>query len=139
MKIISVTDVTSFAQGKISTFCNCLSGNITRAKIVCVSMQAVVAAAAICADKTLISLNILNSNEHTHAAQQTREGKRVRCAAQVCSFEFKILRLIRVLSTQIAVIYIEPSYRHYVGCWLSSVLSQVKTCVDWVFTLTLYV
>ena len=45
-----------------------------------------VAAAAICADKTLISLN-------------------------------------RVLSTQIAVIYIEPSYRHYVGCWLSSVLS----------------
>ena len=40
-----------------------------------------VTAAAICADKTLISLNILNSNEHTHAAQQTREGKRVRCAA----------------------------------------------------------
>ena len=40
-----------------------------------------VTAAAICVDKTLISLNILNSNEHTHAAQQTREGKRVRCAA----------------------------------------------------------
>ena len=37
-------------------------------------MYAVVTAAAICADKTLISLNILNSNEHTHAAQQTREG-----------------------------------------------------------------
>ena len=32
-----------------------------------------VAAAAICADKTLISLNILNSNEHTYAAQPTRE------------------------------------------------------------------
>ena len=37
--------------------------------------------AAICADETLISLNILNSNEHTHDAQQTREGKWVRCAA----------------------------------------------------------
>ena len=28
--------------------------------------------AAICADKTLITLNILNSNEHTHVAQPTR-------------------------------------------------------------------
>ena len=27
-----------------------------------------------CIDKTLRSLNILNSNEHTYAAQQTREG-----------------------------------------------------------------
>ena len=40
-----------------------------------------VTAAIICADKNLITLNVLNSNEHTHAAQQTREGKRVRCAA----------------------------------------------------------
>ena len=32
-----------------------------------------VTAAAICADKTTITLNILNSNEHTHAAQPTRE------------------------------------------------------------------
>ena len=57
---------------------------------------------AICVDKTLISLNILNSNEHTYAAQRTRFPSRVCCAAWVCSFEFKILRLIRVLSAQIA-------------------------------------
>ena len=40
-----------------------------------------VTAAAICADETLISLNIFNSNGHAHAAQQNREGKRDRCAA----------------------------------------------------------
>ena len=65
-----------------------------------------VTAAAICTDKTLITLNFLNSNEHSHAVQPTREG----CASWACSFEFKILRLHRVLSIQIAVIYIEPSY-----------------------------
>ena len=53
-----------------------------------------------CTDRTLITLNIFNSNEHTHDAQQTRE--RVCCAAWVCSFELKILRVIRVLSAQIA-------------------------------------
>ena len=36
-----------------------------------------VTAPVICSDKTLISLNILNSNEHAHAAQPTREGERV--------------------------------------------------------------
>ena len=36
-----------------------------------------VTAAAICADKTLITLNILNPNEHALAAQQTLEGKRI--------------------------------------------------------------
>ena len=35
---------------------------------------------------------------------------RVGCAAWACSFELKTLRLHRVLSVQIAVIYIEPSY-----------------------------
>ena len=35
---------------------------------------------------------------------------RVGCAAWVWSFEFKILRLHRVLSIQISVIYVEPSY-----------------------------
>ena len=57
---------------------------------------------AICVDKTLISLNILNSNEHAYAAQRTRFSSRVCCAAWVCSFEFKILRLIRGLSAQVA-------------------------------------
>ena len=37
--------------------------------------------AVICADETVITLNVLNSNEHDHAAQPTREGKRARCAA----------------------------------------------------------
>ena len=52
-----------------------------------------VTAAAICSDKTLWSLNILNLNEHAHAAQPTGEGKRVG-------------------------IYIEPSYWLNVG-WCS--------------------
>ena len=82
-----------------------------------------VVATAICADKILITLNALNPNEHAHAAQLTREGKRVHCAAWGCSFEFKTLRVIRVLSTQIAVTCIEPSYWLNAGCWLSSVLS----------------
>ena len=38
-----------------------------------------------------------------------------------------------VLSLQISVIYIEPSYWVNLGCWLSSVLSYVKTCMDLVF------
>ena len=33
------------------------------------------------ADKTIITLNVLNSNEHDYAVQPTREGKRVGCAA----------------------------------------------------------
>ena len=33
-----------------------------------------VTAAAVCADKTLITLNILDSNEHAHAAQPTGSG-----------------------------------------------------------------
>ena len=36
------------------------------------------------------------------AAQRTHFPSQVCCAAWVCSFEFKILRLIRVLSAQIA-------------------------------------
>ena len=59
-------------------------------------MQFVVAD-AICSDKSLITLDILNSNKHIHAAQLTREGKRFGCAAWACSFEFKTLRVIRVL------------------------------------------
>ena len=55
----------------------------------------------ICIDKTLISLNILNSNEHGHDVQPTRE-MRVGCAAWACSFEFKMLRLQRALSIQIS-------------------------------------
>ena len=57
-----------------------------------------VTTATICTDKTLISLNILNSNEHAHAMQPTHEGKRVGCAAWECSFVFKMLRLRTVLS-----------------------------------------
>ena len=40
-----------------------------------------VAAAAVWAYETLISLNILNSNEHIHAAQPNHEGRRVGYAA----------------------------------------------------------
>ena len=38
-----------------------------------------ITAAVICVDKTLWSLNILNSNEHAYAAQPIRQGKRVGC------------------------------------------------------------
>ena len=54
---------------------------------------------------------------------------RFSCDAWSCPFEFKI-RLHRVLSMQILVIYIETSYWLNVGCSLSSVLTCVKTCVD---------
>ena len=50
----------------------------------------------ICVDKTLWSLNVLNWNERTDAAQRNRLPLRVCCAAWACSFEFKILRVIRV-------------------------------------------
>ena len=53
---------------------------ITRAKHYNNQCKQFVTAAVICADKTLITLNILNSNENAHAAQQTSEGKRVVCA-----------------------------------------------------------
>ena len=61
-----------------------------------------VTTAAICADKTLITLNVLNSNEHTYAAQRSRFPSRFCCAAWACPFELKMLRLIRVSSAQIA-------------------------------------
>ena len=41
------------------------------------------------------------------------------------------------MSIQISVIYIEPSYWLNVGCWLSTVLSYVKTCVDLVFPIVM--
>ena len=36
-----------------------------------------VAASIICVDETLITFNILNSNEHVEAVQRTREGKQI--------------------------------------------------------------
>ena len=46
----------------------------------------------------------------------------------------RMLRLHRVLSIQISVIYIELTYWLNVGCWRSSVLSYVKACVYLVFS-----
>ena len=65
-------------------------------------------------------------------------ASRVGCTAWACSFEFKTLRLHRILSLQIVVIHIEPIYWLNVGYWISSVLSYVKFCVDLVFPLGLY-
>ena len=70
--------------------------------------------AAICTDETIITLNILNPNEYAHTGQPTREGKLIGCAAWACSFEFKILRLIRILSLQIAAAVTNCLHRHYV-------------------------
>ena len=39
----------------------------------CVNAGSLLRRAAICADKTLITLNILNSNEHAYAVQPTHE------------------------------------------------------------------
>ena len=44
------------------------------------------------------------------SAKKERSGTRVGCAACACSFEFKMLSVIRVLSVQLAENYAEPSY-----------------------------
>ena len=42
-------------------------------KLICMKSSQFVPHTMICTDKTLITINILNSNEHAYAAQPTRE------------------------------------------------------------------
>ena len=71
MITISVEDRISVVQRNIVHFVIVLAIILLEQKYYTYQCRQFVTAAAICADKTLITLNVLNSNEHAHAAQQT--------------------------------------------------------------------
>ena len=72
-----------------------------------------------------MSMSMMCNEPATRYATFSQVGR----PAWACSFEFKSLRLNRVLLVQIAVNHIEPSYLLNLGYWFSSELSWEKSCV----------
>ena len=115
----------------------CTYEKIWRKTLIRMQCRQFVPRAAICTDKTLITLNVLiqmnTAMLRNWPVSHYATFSRVSLITCACSFEFKTLWLHKVLSVQISVNCMEPSYRLNVNFCLNVLWSCVKACADLVF------